>query len=60
MNQNLAELFKSYDPIMLGSAYSYENHGQNLGALPLLNFQKNVSSNLDNQHHIDKRRGEGV
>ena len=47
MYQNLAELFKSYDPIMLGSAYSYENHGQNLGALPLLNFQKKVILIID-------------
>ena len=31
MYSSLANIFKSYDSIMLGKEYSYENHGHNLG-----------------------------
>jgi len=42
MYSNLANIFKSYDSIMLGKDYSFENSGQNLGATPLLKFQNKV------------------
>jgi hypothetical protein len=42
MYTNLANIFKSYTNIMLGSEYSYENDGQNIGAVPLLTFQGKV------------------
>jgi len=42
MYSNLANVFKSYDTIMLGKDYSFENSGQNLGGVPLLNFQNKV------------------
>lgn len=42
MYSNLASMFKSYDSIMLGPLFSYENNGQNLGALPLLAFMGKV------------------
>ena len=42
MYSNLANIFKSYDSIMLGMDYSYENSGKNLGGMPLLSFQNKV------------------
>ena len=39
---NLANIFKSYDTIMLGKEYSFENSGKNLGGTPLLTFQNKV------------------
>jgi hypothetical protein len=42
MYSNLANVFKSYDTIMLGKDYSFENSGKNLGSVPLLNFQNKV------------------
>jgi|APCry1669192700_1035426.scaffolds.fasta_scaffold02161_2 hypothetical protein len=42
MYTNLANIFKSYDSIMLGKEYSYENSGINLGALPLLSFKNKI------------------
>jgi len=42
MYSKLASIFKSYDSIMLGKEYSFENYGKNLGAVPLLTFQKKV------------------
>jgi len=42
MYSNLANIFKSYDSIMLGKEYSYENSGRNLGNTPLLQFQNKV------------------
>jgi hypothetical protein len=42
MYSNLANMFKSYDSIMLGKEYSYENSGRNLGSVPLLTFQNKV------------------
>jgi len=38
----LAKIFKSYDNIMLGKEYSFENSGKNLGNVPLLTFQNKV------------------
>jgi len=42
MYSNLANIFKSYDNIMLGKDYSFENSGHNLGGVPLLTFQNKV------------------
>lgn len=42
MYKNLANIFKSYNSIMLGSGYSFENGGINLGRKPLLNFQNKL------------------
>jgi len=42
MYGNLANIFKSYDTIMLGKEYSFENSGKNLANYPLLTFQNKV------------------
>ena len=42
MYTNLANIFKSYDSILLGKEYSYETAGHNLGGEPLLNFMNKV------------------
>ena len=42
MYSKLADIFKSYDNIMLGKDYSFENAGKNLGSVPLLTFRKKV------------------
>jgi hypothetical protein len=42
MYSNLANIFKSYDSILLGKEYSYETAGHNLGGEPLLNFMNKV------------------
>jgi len=42
MYSNLANIFKSYDTIMLGKEYSYESYGKNIGNIPLLTFQNKV------------------
>jgi hypothetical protein len=42
MYTKLADIFKSYDNIMLGKEYSFENSGKNLGSMPLLNFKNKV------------------
>ena len=42
MYSYLANIFKSYDSLMLGSQYSFENDGLNLGRQPLLNFQNKI------------------
>jgi len=42
MYTNLAGVFKSYETIMLGKDYSYENSGRNLGNVPLLQFKQKV------------------
>jgi hypothetical protein len=42
MYSNLANVLKSYDSIMLGKEYSFENSGLNLGSKPLLSFQNKV------------------
>jgi len=42
MYSNLANIFKSYDSIMLGKEYSFENSGKNIGMVPLLSLQNKV------------------
>jgi len=43
----LANVFKSYDNIMLGKEYSYENSGTNIGGTPLLSLQGKVILIID-------------
>jgi hypothetical protein len=47
----LADIFKSYDNIMLGKEYSFENSGKNLGCSPLLNFRNNVILIVDKNNN---------
>jgi len=42
MYSNFANIFKSYDSIMLGKEYSFENSGKNIGITPLLEFRNKV------------------
>jgi hypothetical protein len=59
----MADIFKSYDDIMLGKDYSFESSGTNIGSEPLLNFQnkiiliveRNESGNafLENQEFLE-------
>ena len=42
MYSYLANIFKSYDSLMLGSQYSFENDGLNIGRQPLLNFKNKI------------------
>lgn len=44
---NMATLFSSYDSIMLGKDYSFENSGVNVGAQPLLSFQNKIILVID-------------
>ena len=44
---NMATIFKSYDSVMLGKEYSYENSGRNLGGLPLLSFKGKIILIID-------------
>jgi len=38
MYTNLAHIFKSYENLLLGKDYSYENYGNNIGRTPLLDL----------------------
>lgn len=42
MYTSLANILKSYDSRMLGKEYSYENAGQNIGGVPLLQLQNKI------------------
>jgi hypothetical protein len=42
MYSKLAEIFESYNDLMLGPAYSYESEGKNLGNFPLLSLKKKI------------------
>ena len=61
MFNNLASIFKSYNNLMLGKDYSFENSGENIGNLSLLSFQKKIilivdksnSAFLDNQGFLE-------
>ena len=47
MYSSMADIFKSYDSIMLGKQYSYENNGFNLGMTPLVNLMNKVILAID-------------
>lgn len=57
----LANIFKSYDNIMLGKEYSFDNSGKNLGTTPLLKLKnkvilivdKNNNSFLENKEFLE-------
>lgn len=51
MYSNLAEVFKSYDSIMLGKEYSYENEGHNIGIDPIVNFMNKVILIIDRSNN---------
>jgi hypothetical protein len=42
MYSKLAEIFESYNDLMLGPAYSYESEGKNLGNFPLLSLKNKI------------------
>jgi len=48
---NLANIFKSYDNLMLGKNYSYENHGKNIGAIPLTTFMNKIILIVDKSNN---------
>jgi hypothetical protein len=48
---NLANIFKSYDTIMLGKNYSYENYGKNIGAQPLTSFMNKIILIVDKSNN---------
>jgi hypothetical protein len=47
----MANIFKSYDNLMLGKEYSYENSGENLGKIPLLTFQNKIIVIVDRSNN---------
>lgn len=51
MYSSLANIFKSYDSLMLGANYSYENNGQNLGAQPLTSFMGKIILIVDRSNN---------
>jgi len=51
MYTNLANIFKSYDSLMLGKDYSYENYGKNLGAIPLAKFMGKIILIVDKSNN---------
>ena len=61
MYTTLASIFSSYESIMLGSTYSFQNQGKNLGRVPLTDFMnkcvlvldKTNNSFLDNEPLIE-------
>ena len=61
MYSNLANILKSYDSIMLGKDYSFENSGNNLGSKPLLSLKNKIilivdklnNSFLQNQEFLE-------
>ena len=58
---NLATIFKSYDNVMLGKNYSFENNGKNIAAQPLTSFMNKIilivdksnNSYLENQSFME-------
>ena len=51
MYDNLANIFKSYDNLMLGPEYSFENLGKNVGSVPLLSLQNKVILIVDKSNN---------
>ena len=48
---NMADILKSYDSVMLGKEYSFENSGTNLGAVPLLKFKGKIILIVDKSNN---------
>jgi len=61
MFNKFAQVFESYNNLLLGKKYSYENHGNNIGNIPILNLKgkivvvvdKSNTSFLDNQPFLE-------
>ena len=61
MFNKFAQVFESYNNLLLGKKYSYENHGNNIGNIPILNLKgkivvvvdKSNTSFLDNQSFLE-------
>ena len=51
MFSNLADLFESYNNLMLGSKYSYENHGENIGSIPLIELMNKLLIIVDKSNN---------
>ena len=51
MYSNLAEIFKQYQAYMLDGSYSYENHGKNIGVMPLVTFQNKIILVVDKSNN---------
>jgi len=51
MYDNLANIFKSYNHILLGKNYSYENHKTNLGDTPLLSLMGKIIIIVDRSNN---------
>jgi hypothetical protein len=51
MFNNLVTIFKTYDNLMLGKDYSYENYGKNLGAQPLVSFMNKIILIVDKSNN---------
>jgi hypothetical protein len=51
MYTNLANIFKSYDNIMLGKKYSYENYGKNIASQPLTSFMNKIILIVDKSNN---------
>jgi hypothetical protein len=51
MYSNLANIFKSYDSIMLGKEYSYENNGENLGSVSLSSLMGKIILIVDKSNN---------
>ena len=51
MYTNLANIFKSYDKLMLGKNYSYENYGKNIAAQPLTSFMNKIILIVDKSNN---------
>ena len=51
MYADLAKIFKSYDSIMLGKNYSYENQGKNTAAQPLTSFMNKIILIVDKSNN---------
>jgi len=47
----MADILKSYDSVMLGKEYSFENSGTNLGAVPLLKFKGKIILIVDKSNN---------
>ena len=48
---NLAKIFKSYNKLMLGKQYSYENSGKNIAAQPLTSFMNKIILIVDKSNN---------
>jgi len=55
MYTNLASIFKSYDSLMLGKEYSFENQNTNFGNVPLLKLTNKIVLIVDgsNKSYLD-------